>query len=92
MLCIEIDESQHKSYAVSYEEERYNDLFMDFSGEYVFIRINPDSFKQNGRRVNPDFNSRIQEALPFIQQFIDNGGVTDNLVEIHHLFYDANRA
>ena len=33
MLCIEIDEHQHKSYIKESETSRYDDLFMDFFGE-----------------------------------------------------------
>jgi len=36
MLCIEIDEDQHKSYIKEHEKARYDDLFMDFSGKYIF--------------------------------------------------------
>jgi len=42
MICIEIDENQHKNYIEVNEEARYNDLYMDFSGKYTFIRYNPD--------------------------------------------------
>ena len=34
MLCIEIDENQHKGYIKTNELVRYDDLFMDFSGKY----------------------------------------------------------
>ena len=44
MLCIEVDENQHKYYIKEKEIERYNDLFMDFSGKYIFIRYNPDKY------------------------------------------------
>ena len=42
MLCIEVDENQHKNYIKQNEQNRYDDLFMDFSGKYIFIRYNPD--------------------------------------------------
>ena len=45
MLCIEIDENQHKYYVKQDEINRYDDLFMSFSGKYIFIRYNPDKFK-----------------------------------------------
>ena len=44
MLCIEIDENQHKYYIKQDDQDRYNDLFMDFSGKYILIRYNPDKF------------------------------------------------
>ena len=45
MLCIEVDENQHKYYIKSDENNRYDDLFMDFSGKFIFIRYNPDKYK-----------------------------------------------
>ena len=44
MLCIEIDEDQHKSYVKYNKNIRYDDLFMDFAEKYIFIRYNPDKF------------------------------------------------
>ena len=45
MRCIEVDEEQHKSNIKQDEEHRYDDLFMYFSGKYIFIRYNPDPYK-----------------------------------------------
>ena len=44
MLCLEVDENQHKYYIKSDENNRYDDLFMDFSGKYIFIRQNQDKY------------------------------------------------
>ena len=44
MLCIEIDEVQHKKYITFDENIWYDNLFMDFSGKYIFIRYTPDKF------------------------------------------------
>ena len=91
MLCIEIDEGQHKTYIKERENARYDDLFMDFSGKYIFIRYNPDKFKDKyGKMKNPFFETRVEVLEKAIEKHIlriiaeDN----DNLVEIHHLFYD----
>ena len=45
MLCIEIDEDQHRSCIKEHEVARYDDLFMDFRGKYICIRYTPDKFK-----------------------------------------------
>ena len=47
LLVIETDENQHKSYKEMDEETRYNDLYMAFSGRWVYIRFNPDKYKGN---------------------------------------------
>ena len=39
MLCIEVDENQHKYYIKENEANRCNDLFMDFSGKYYLYKI-----------------------------------------------------
>ena len=44
MLCIEINENQHKRDMKCHENIRYDNLFMDFNGKYIFIRYNPDKF------------------------------------------------
>lgn len=43
MLCKEVNENQYKYYIKEKEIERYNDLFMEFSGKYIFTRCNPDN-------------------------------------------------
>ena len=50
LLCIEVDEEQHKSYVKHDESNRYNDLFMDISGKYIFIRYNPDKFADKDKK------------------------------------------
>ena len=37
MLCIEIDEKQHKNYIEYDENIRCDNLFMDFSGKYIYL-------------------------------------------------------
>ena len=46
LLCIEVDEKQHSSYMT--DEIRYNDLYMTFSGKFIFIRFNPDNYRIDG--------------------------------------------
>ena len=40
LLVIEVDEYQHNRAAYANDDARYDDLFMDFSGKYIFIRFN----------------------------------------------------
>ena len=93
MLCIEVDENQHKNYIKQNESNRYDDLFMDFSGKYIFIRYNPDKFiDKYGKSKNPMFDTRMEVLETTINKHIMrilNEENTD-LVEIHHFFYDEN--
>jgi len=86
-LCIEIDENQHRGYEDGYEIMRYNDLFLDFSGKYVFLRINPDPFQEGLDRKDPPFEERLVIVDREIQDIMKNGGV-EELIDVRHFFYN----
>ena len=93
MLCIEIDENQHKRYIKQDENNRYDDLFMDFSGKFIFIRYNPDKFVDKyGKSKNPMFETRMEVLEKTVNKHIDriNNNENKELMEIHHLFYNEN--
>ena len=93
MLCIEVDENQHKTYIKENENNRYDDLFMDFSGKYIFIRYNPDKFiDKYGVSKNPMFDTRMEVLEKSIDRHLERiqNELNKDLVEIHHLFYDEN--
>jgi hypothetical protein len=86
LLCIEIDENQHKYYNKQDELDRYDNLFTDFSGKYIFIRYNPD--KCNGK--NPKFPTRMERLEEEIkkQTIRIEEDKNKELVEIVKLYYD----
>ena len=94
MRCIEVDEEQHKSNFKQHEEHRYDDLFMYFSGKYIFIRYNPDPYKDAAnKKRNPKFDTRmalLEQLINMLTTRINNELNTE-LVEIHHLCYDKSR-
>lgn len=90
ILAIEVDEQQHKQYDESSEQLRYDDLYMIFSGKWVFIRFNPDSYKnKDGKIVKPE-KERLQVLKDVIHENINRIKSEENteLVEIHKLFFD----
>lgn len=91
MLCIEVDENEHKYYIKHDEEIRYDNLFMDFSGKYIFIRYNPDAYKIGNVKKNPKFETRMTELKKMIDYHIQRieNEENDDLVEIHHLYYSS---
>jgi hypothetical protein len=91
LLCIEIDENQHKQYDDTDEENRYDNLYLDFSGKYIFIRYNPDSYKKGKRKYNPSFDERMDELVKQINIHTKRIEKEENvdLVEIHHLYFDC---
>jgi hypothetical protein len=90
LLCIEIDENQHKYYDKQDQEDRYNNLFTDFSGKYIFIRYNPDKYKCGNQRRNPNFVTRMERLEEEIekQKLRIVNDKNKDLVEIIKLFYD----
>ena len=93
MLCIEIDEFQHKQRVYREDDpSRYNDLFVDFSGKYVFIRYNPDPYKIAKENQDPPMEERIEALVCAIKHQMARieKGENGDFLELHHLFYDEN--
>ena len=91
MLCIEIDEDQHKRYIKNDDNIRYNELLMDFTGKYIFIRYNPDKYKDKyNKSKNPFLKNRMDALENIINKQINRieNNENEELLEIHHLFYD----
>jgi hypothetical protein len=92
LLCIEVDENQHKRYKEKEEEIRYDDLFMLHGGKFVFIRFNPDKFiNQNNTIKNPYMKLRMDLLKNEIYKQINRINDEENkeLLEIVYLFYDG---
>jgi hypothetical protein len=90
LLCIETDENQHKSYSKEDEIARYNDLFMAFGGKFIFIRFNPDKYKDNGKSCNPMLVNRLPVLETEINKQIKRIETNENteLLEVIELYYD----
>lgn len=92
ILAIETDEHQHRGYDPEEERLRYDDIYMGFSGRWIFIRFNPDAFlDETGIRRNPPLIDRLPLLHSTIARHIDRieKGENHDLVEIHRLFYSA---
>src|SRR3972149_10779603 len=91
LLCIEIDEKQHRGYDKEDERNRYDNLYMDFSGKYIFIRYNPDPYKdKKGKKRNPHFETRMGRLKEEIEKQMERieKGKNRELLEIIHIYYD----
>ena len=92
LLCIEVDEFQHKKYNEKDEEIRYDDLYMIHGGKFIFIRFNPDKFTNlNGTTKNPYMKLRMEILKNEIYKQIDRiiNEKNTELLEIEYLFYDG---
>jgi hypothetical protein len=90
LICVETDEFQHKGYNKYDEEIRYDDLMMVHGGKFIFIRFNPDKYKEKGVSKNPTIANRLRELSKEIDKQIkrvDNDENTE-LVEIIKMYYD----
>ena len=93
LLCIETDENQHKTYSKEDEMARYNDLFMAFGGKFIFIRFNPDKYKdKNGKSCNPMLVNRLPVLESEINKQIKRIETNENieLLELIELYYDKH--
>ena len=93
LLCIETDENQHKAYSKVDEEARYHDLFMAFGGKFIFIRFNPDKYKdKNGKSLNPMLVNRLPVLETEINKQIKRIQNNENaeLLEVIELYYDKS--
>ena len=88
LLCIEVDEKQHASYMT--DEIRYNDLYMTFSGKFIFIRFNPDNYRIDGELKKTKMETRLNSLSDAINKHITRIEHEDNseLLEIHKLYYN----
>ena len=91
MLCIETDENQYKTYDKQDEIKRYNDLYLQFSAKFIFIRFNPDKYIENGVIKNTMIAKRLTKLKDTIDEQIKRISNNENkdLIEIVYLFYDV---
>lgn len=90
LLVIEVDEHQHKDRDEEDEKIRYDDLYMVFSGKFVFIRFNPHLYFRKQQYHNPSMEERLEALKCEIDLQLEriSKGENQDLVEIHYLFYD----
>jgi hypothetical protein len=90
ILAIETDEHQHNTYTD--EEIRYNDLYMHFSGKWIFIRFNVNRFYDNKKRYRQtkfkDRLERLRQEITLQLQRITDEANTEPL-EVIPLFYNG---
>lgn len=90
ILAVETDEHQHRDY--DDEEIRYNDLYMHFSGKWIFIRFNVHSYVDSrGTSRSTKFSTRLNILQTEITKQIERikSGQNTELLEIVPLFYDG---
>jgi hypothetical protein len=86
MLAVCTDEFAHRSYDALDEEIRYDDLFMIYSGKWIFIRFNPDDNREENKT---DFEDKLTKLIETIEESVERieNDENEELVEIIKLFY-----
>jgi hypothetical protein len=90
LLATETDEFQHKPYDKQDEIIRYDDLIMVHGGKSIFIRFNPDSYRDNGILMNPPMEERLEVLKKEIEKQIKRIENNENteFIEIIYMYYD----
>ena len=73
------------------EEMRYDDLYMAYSGKWIYIRFNPDKYKSKiGKNKNPEIATRLIELKKEIEKQIKRIENEENteLLERIYMYYD----
>lgn len=92
LLVVETDENQHRSYNEMDEQIRYDDLFMAFSGKWIYIRFNPDKYKNSkGKLRNTKLDDRLQTLKREIEKQIlrIKNDTNTEILERVYLYYDG---
>lgn len=91
LLCIEVDEEQHKYRNKEDETLRYDDLMMLHGGKFMFIRLNPDSYIDiHGKKKNPFLDTRLDALKEEINYQIYRISQEQNkeFLEVKYLYFD----
>lgn len=100
-IIVECDENQHRGY--SCEQKRSMSIFQDLgSRPMVLIRLNPDSYMKNGKRVKgcfrdnksggyninkKEWNKRLEALVLCIRKYVDIESIKKEFTE-EKLFYN----
>ena len=85
-------ENQHKNYDEMDEQIRYDDLYMAFSGKWIYIRFNPDKYKNSKGKLR---NTKIDDRLLTLKREIEKqilrikNDMNAEILERVYLYYDG---
>jgi len=88
-VFLEVDENRHKSYCELGEINRMKNIYMNEGGiPIVFIRYNPDNFKDDNNKTKKLSQAKKEELLIKWLKYYEKNGVKHNL-SVNYLFYDG---
>ena len=87
IVILEVDEEQHRGYTPECEYGRMINLFQDTGMHTIFIRFNPDGYKDNKGKRHTWTNARAVKLLEVLNQTRDH--LPEHLVSAVYLYYDG---
>ena len=104
IVIVEIDENQHKHYDDLCENKRLMELYEDLGRRpIVFVRLNPDEYKQNNETVSSafhvskrgvvikrisEYNRRLDLLISSVDDHVHNGQPEKAITIVKHCFDD----
>ena len=87
-VIVEVDEHQHREYEDSCECARINEIVNGIGGKSVIIiRYNPDTIKNNGKKINIKQHERLELLIKTIKKELTKD-YDEFIVKIIQLYYD----
>ena len=90
VVIVEVDENQHRGYAIECETIRMINIFYSFAGlKTIFIRYNPDSFKLEGKKQEIGDARRHDVLISWLKYCLDVDlpEDDDNFLQVVYLYY-----
>jgi hypothetical protein len=88
IVVLEVDENQHKGYPCECEQIRMVNISQAFGIATVFIRYNPDEFRDiNNKKCDPSDIIRKNTLLEYIRFAMET--IPSNFCEAIYLYYDG---
>jgi hypothetical protein len=92
-LVLEVDEHQHMSYPCVCEQTRMVNMVQSLGTRTIFVRYNPDSFKDHlGKTSNPGFNTRTRLLHEKLRWYMNPHVDFPAFASVLYLFYDGHNA
>jgi hypothetical protein len=90
LLCVEVDEHQHRSYTCECEQIRMVNLANIRAMPILFLRYNPDEYEPSGKQKVESMYQREEKLVEWIRYWIHHPPSEKNAVAlVHYLFYDG---
>jgi len=85
-VVLEVDEDQHAGYAEECDCARMINMGEDIMRKGIFVRYNPDAFKSQGRKQNPNWSTRMDILGKWLK--LSLARTEGETLEIVRLFFD----